>query len=90
VLAGTKTTTVRTKRHGEAGDEFDLEGARFRLVEVVGLPLAKARDVAWRDEGMESPEEFEEVWAQNHPTRGFRGEDHVWLHRFTRAETRTG
>lgn len=84
ILAGAKTTTIRTKRHGEAGDEFEVEGARFRLLEVRGLPLSKARDLAWRDEGMASPQELEAVWAENHPTRGFRGEDHVWLHRFAR------
>lgn len=85
VLSGAKTTTVRTRRCGAAGDEFEVEGARHRLVEVAQTSLADARDRWWREEGMASPEEFERVWAENHPTRGFRGADAVWVHRFERA-----
>lgn len=85
VLAGSKTTTVRTKRYGAPGDEFDVEGIRFRLVAVEERPLARARDEVWREEGMASPEEFERVWAENHPTRGFRPSDAVWVHRFARG-----
>lgn len=85
VLDGTKTTTVRTKRYGAAGDAFEVEGVRFLLVAVAAMPLARARDEVWRDEGMASPEEFERAWAENHPTRGFRPSDQVWVHRFRRA-----
>lgn len=85
VLSGAKTTTVRTKRHGAAGDEFELEGERFLLVAVEESPLSRARDEVWREEGMASPEEFERVWTENHPTRGFRASDSVWVHRFERA-----
>lgn len=85
VLAGTKTTTVRTKRYGAPGDTFELDGASFALTAVDAVPLREARDRTWRDEGMRSPEEFERVWAQNHPTRGFRGDDQVWVHRFARV-----
>ena len=82
VLAGTKTTTVRTKRFGAPGDEFLVEGVAFELVAVEMMPLSDARDRVWKSEGMSSPEEFERVWGENHPTRGFRGEDAVWVHRF--------
>lgn len=85
VLRGAKTTTVRTKRYGEPGDEFELEGARFRLVEVVQMPLRAARERWWREEGMSGPDEFERVWAENHPTRGWRDDDQAWVHRFERA-----
>lgn len=80
-----KTTTVRTRRHGQVGDEFALEGGLFRLVQVEAMPLAAARDAVWRDEGMASPEEFQRVWVENHPTRGFRDADTVWVHRFARV-----
>lgn len=85
VLDGTKTTTVRTKRYGAPGDAFELDGVPFVLVAVDAMPLARARDLVWREEGMASPEEFEDVWAENHPARGFRGSDAVWVHRFRRA-----
>ena len=84
VLSGAKTTTVRTRRHGVAGDAFEVEGATFRLVEVAQMPLGRARDRWWREEGMSDPAEFEAVWRENHPTRGFREDDQVWLHRFER------
>lgn len=86
VLVGAKTTTVRTSRYGEPGDEFELEGARFRLVAVEARSLAWAREHVWRDEGMASPEEFERAWVENHPTRGWRPTDSVWVHRFARVD----
>lgn len=85
VMSGAKTTTVRTKRFGAPGDTFEVEGTAFRLTRVEAMPLAKARDLVWREEGMSSPEEFARVWAENHPTRGFREADTVWLHWFERA-----
>jgi hypothetical protein len=85
VTAGTKTTTCRTRRYGAAGDEFEVEDTGFVLTQVDAMLLGRARDTVWRDEGMDSPEEFERTWAENHPTRGFRDSDTVWVHRFRRA-----
>ena len=85
VLAGSKTTTVRTRRYGAPGDTFALDVRAFTLTAVDMMPLAAARDTVWREEGMSSPEEFERTWAQNHPARGFRASDAVWVHRFARA-----
>ena len=85
VVSGAKTSTVRTRRFGSAGDAFELEGARFTLLAVDAMVLDAARDTLWREEGMASPQEFERVWIQNHPTRGYRGADQVWAHRFAKA-----
>ena len=85
VLSGAKTTTVRTRRYGAPGDTFEVEGTHFVLDAVEAMPLVRARDTVWREEGMPSPQEFERVWAQNHPTRGFRESDTVWVHRFRRV-----
>lgn len=85
VVDGSKTTTCRTKRYGAAGDEFEVDGVAFRLVSVETMPLAQACARHWRDEGMASAAEFEATWRENHPTRGYRAEDTVWVHRFTRA-----
>lgn len=82
VLDGSKTTTVRTRRYGAAGDTFELEGVAFTLTRVEAMPLGRARDAVWREEGMASPEEFERVWAENHPAHGFRPGDSVWVHHF--------
>lgn len=83
VIAGTKTTTVRTRRYGAAGDTFEVEGVTFRLLAVDDMPLAAARE-GWHDEGFDSAEAFERAWVENHPTRGFRADDTVWVHRFVR------
>lgn len=85
VLSGAKTTTVRTKRHGAEGDEFELDGVRFRLTRVEQMALRFARERHWRTEGMASPDEFEEVWRANHPVRGFRETDLAWVHEFERV-----
>lgn len=85
VLAGSKTTTVRAKRMGAPGDEFEVEGARFRLTHVEALPLGEACRLHWKEEGMASADEFEATWSANHPTRGYRPADSVWLHRFERV-----
>lgn len=85
VLDGSKTTTVRTKRYGTTGDDFEVEGVAFRLLSVDAMMLDAARASVWREEGMASPEEFERTWVENHPARGFRGGDQVWVHRFARA-----
>lgn len=84
MLDGSKTTTVRTKRYGAAGDDFEVEGIVFRLTGVEAMLLERARDAHWREEGMASAAEFEATWAENHPQRGFRGADQVWVHRFAR------
>jgi len=85
VLDGSKTTTVRTKRYGAEGDDFEVDGVPFRLTQVEPMALRAARDLVWREEGVASPEEFERVWAENHPTRGFRPDDQVWVHAFVRV-----
>jgi len=85
VLAGTKTTTVRTKRFGTVGDEFLIESTLFRLVAVDAMTLALARDRCWRSDGFGSAEEFERAWVENHPTRAWRATDSVWVHAFERV-----
>lgn len=87
VLSGAKTTTVRAKRLALPGDAFDVDGVAFHVTSVEAMPLAKARDLVWREEGMASPDEFERVWVENHPARGFRPADSVWVHRFVVAGT---
>lgn len=84
-MSGAKTTTVRTKRYGAVGDEFEVEGELFKLVEVRQSSLMAARDDVWKDEGMTDPDEFQLEWHKNHPERGFRATDSVWIHRFERA-----
>ncbi len=85
ILDGSKTTTCRTKRFGGAGDTFDVDDVVFRLTEVTQMPLTRARDTLFEQEGFASPEAFQSEWEKNHPTRGFDPGTQVWVHRFTPA-----
>lgn len=84
VLTGEKTTTIRTRRFGETGDTFTVDGERFELTRVESMSLAAARDRYHREEGFASPEAFEENWRRLHPTRGYQPAHSVWVHHFRR------
>ena len=85
MLNGTKTMTSRSKKYGEAGDTFDAFGATFKIIEVGRLRLG---DIAgyWKDEGMQSLEDFENTWKQIHPYRTYNLEDYFYYHKFKRVD----
>ena len=84
MLNGTKTMTSRRKRYGNVGDTFDAFGASFQIVEVGRLTLG---DIAsfWKEEGMESLEDFTRTWTQIHPHNYNMGERFYYF-RFKKAE----
>lgn len=49
---------------------------------VVKLPLWFIRWHLYESEGCESGDEFEEVWTNIHPKKGFVDSDEVWYHHF--------
>jgi hypothetical protein len=82
ILSGRKTVTTRSKKYGEPGDVLDTPFGRVRLVKVEKATLGQVRDILWYQEGVESPEAFERVWASIHPGRGFRPDDVRFVHQF--------
>jgi hypothetical protein len=79
---GRKTATSRTGFSGKVGDTFEAYGATFRVEEVSQLPLTTVANDHWREEGVESPEEFRDVWCEIHPRRGWDPDQVVKFIRF--------
>lgn len=83
IRSGRKTTTARTRRYGEPGFRLRTSfGFDIVITAVQKTPLAVVRDLYWKQEGVDSPEEFEAVWNSLHPRKGFDSEQEVWLHHF--------
>jgi len=80
ILEGTKTCTSRTKRYAEVGDTFEAFGAIFQLTAIERRYLKDVAEVLFAKEGCKSPDEFEYVWEQLHPRRGWQAYERVWLH----------
>jgi len=68
---GVKCCTARTKK-------YEVEG----VTHIERMDLETVRNSYWRQEGANSPEEFEKVWKSIHPNRGFVGTDKVYVHWF--------
>ena len=83
-----KTGTTRNKKYGEVGDWFEVifpdkdESRKYQLIEVTKTKLISVRDFAFEAEGCNNEEEFEKVWKQIHPKKGFVPNQQVWYHGF--------
>ena len=78
--------TSRTRKYGEAYDEFEVFGARFTITDVKKMQLKDVRDKYWREEGFDEPIGFVHMWGEIHPKKGFDPEQWVWVHTFKRVE----
>ena len=81
ITTGVKTATSRTKRYGWPGDVLDTPFGQVLLTEVYQAQLAWIALQLWREEGCESPKQFEEVWRSLHRGRWDLAKV-VWVHRF--------
>lgn len=79
---GTKTMTSRTKRYGQPGDRFIAFAMRFEITHVDELTLGEVAEHYFLEEGVSSPEEFKQVWAEIHPKKGFDADQFVYVHTF--------
>ena len=86
MLAGTKTTTARTRKYGQPGDTFTAWGATFEIREIVRVFLSTVRDKFYQQEGFSHPDEFVAIWKRLHTIRGFNPEQAVYLHSFRKLE----
>ena len=82
LLEGRKTATSRYQRLAEPGDRFQAFGAVFRVTAVQKETVAHVAEWLWLREGVDSREEFLEIWRQLHPRRPEPLEDEVWVHDF--------
>src|SRR5712692_5708489 len=85
---GRKTSTCRTKRYGHPGDTFHVFDCEFQINSVSKIELHYVAEL-YRQEGLESPGEFMQVWSKLH--RGIWNPNLlVWLHDFQRIQKRSG
>jgi len=82
ILEGRKSCTSRTKQYGEPGDTFQVQGMRLQLLRIEQHVLAYVSSYLYGAEGTNSPQEFEELWAEIHPRRGFIEDEAVFTHFF--------
>lgn len=85
MLSGNKITSARPKPMGLPGQMFVAFGARFCLELVEPIRLEVVRDEFYQLEGLDSPEEFVEVWNSIHPSKVFNSDDTVYIHRFSKV-----
>ena len=77
-----KKATSRYKKYGDVGDTFIVDGFEYELELVIKVPLWFVKEDLYRSEGAESGSEFQVIWTEIHPKKGFRPFDLVWYHHF--------
>jgi hypothetical protein len=83
MISDRKTATSRTKLNGKIGDTFKAFGHLFEITELHRLTLSDVAQRFYRQEGVESPGDFMQVWQKLH--RGvWNPQRLIWLHRFRR------
>jgi hypothetical protein len=83
-LDGRKVCTSRSEVKGDLGDTFMIEGKEFRIVDIQRHRLISVTSILFRQEGVNTPEEFEELWKSLH--RGhYNGSNMVFVHFFARV-----
>lgn len=78
--SGQKTATSRTRRYGKTDDIFHIFGYEFRFSTVHKLKLSDVAATHWRQEGVNSPSEFMEIWLKLH--RVWNPNLEVYVHHF--------
>ena len=84
MLDNRKVCTSRNRRYGKPGDIFQAFGTDFELLTIAEMSLKEVSDNLFQQEGCSSPGEFERLWAELHPRRGFVPGQMVNVHYFRR------
>jgi hypothetical protein len=82
ILKKQKSSTSRYEKLGNVGDDFFIQDKCYVFDFVGKLPLWIIRDELYRSEGCDTKQDFELVWMDIHPKRGFKPMDEVWYHHF--------
>lgn len=82
ILAGHKTCTSRTRRYGEIGDTFEIDGRKYKLTGVDHHYLWAVGIILFRDEGFDNLDKFKSYWEKLHPRKGYDPDQLVWIHFF--------
>lgn len=82
VYAGKKCCTTRRKAKAKPGDVFPLYGWRYRVLDVIAMPLQQVVNDLHRLEGFDHPAGLSETIAALYPD--LEGDDEVFVHFFAR------
>ena len=83
-VGGWKCCTTRGREIGRRGDEFEIAGVRFRIVQVLRGTLSQVRDTLYEAEGFANPADFEGTWRSLHRGHFTTGRDY-WIYLFARC-----
>jgi hypothetical protein len=91
-IDGHKIATTRSEQKGHRGDVFVIPGVdlgeceayTFRLIEIIGIDLDSVKNIYFRLEGFDSPEEFEKTWRALHRGHFTTGKMY-YIHFFARV-----
>ena len=84
-IDGRKCCTTRSKPYGKPGDIFQVNGARFRLLDIRKHTLNFVHQTLYRLEGFDTPEGFEHTWRILHRNQ-FDPRRSYYVHYFARAD----
>lgn len=82
MIHGYKTCEARIEKY--AGDSFEAFGHQFVITKVEQLALGHISQKWFKQHGLFSPREFQEVWKHGH-NGVFDPEQEVWLYHFSRG-----
>ena len=94
-IEGRKIATTRSEKKGEIGDTFKIyhpdwkhlrcvAPATFCLIDILPEELPYVKEVYYRLEGFDSPEDFEKTWRALHRGHFTTGKPY-YIHFFGRA-----
>jgi hypothetical protein len=99
ILEGRKTATTRTKNYLNKYAPWDLPVRDAMMwknciiyilwTDVKKMKLGYVRNDHFKEEGFETPEDFEKKWKQIHPRKGYSPLQEVYFHTFKVLEVDT-
>jgi hypothetical protein len=85
-LQGKKHMTTRTRKYGDEGDTFEINGVPFAIMGVGNIPLHRVANKLFESEGFSSREEFIDYWNKLHPRKKYDPDQMVWIHSYMKVE----
>lgn len=84
IINGEKTTVRRNDRYADAGDEINLDGKLFTVVDIYPQKLKSLTDRDVKAEGYANVEEYKDALTSIHHSVVWDPEQIVWAHEFKR------
>jgi len=82
-IEGRKCCTSRRSQKGDPGDEFEYEGVRFRLIDILLLSVLDIAFNYYRCEGFDTRDECAAELHRIYPDKGYN--DRLYVHFLARC-----